>query len=104
MRRNILTYGKNKKKKVLKSSEQTATDTFWCFPRLSPVLRSSIATVFFLEMLGYVFFDFHICDGRHKRVFRSRGEVISGNNFGENIFIKALFIWGKVVPGRRVTR
>lgn len=54
-------------------------------------------------MLGYVFFDFHIRDERHKRVFRSRGEVISGNNFGENIFIKASFIWGKVVPGRRVT-
>lgn len=56
-----------------------------------------------MEMLGYVFFDFHVCDYRHKRVFMSRGEVISGNNFGENIFIKAWFIRGKAVPGRRVT-
>ena len=93
-----------RKRKELKSSEQRATATFWCFPQLSLVLRSSIARVFFfLEMLRYVFFDFPICDDRHKRVFRSRGEVISGNNFGENIFIKASFIWGKVVPGRRVT-
>ena len=52
MRRNILTYDKNKKKKVLKSSEQRATDTFWCFPRLSPVLRSSIARGFFWKCLG----------------------------------------------------
>lgn len=98
-----MTYDKNKKKKEHKSSEQRATATFWCFPQHSLVLRSSIARVFFLEMLGYVLFDFHICDDRHKRVFRSRGEVLSGNNFGENIFIKAWFIWGKVVPGRRVT-
>lgn len=98
-----MTYDKDKKKKELKSWEQRATATFWCFHQLSPVLRSSIARVSFLEMLGYVFFDFHIRDDRHKRVFKSRGEVISGNNFGENIFIKASFIRGKVVPGRRVT-
>lgn len=67
----------------------------------SPQLYSK--SPFFLEMLGYVFFDFHICDDQHKRVFRSHGEVIAGNNFGENIFITASFIWGKVVPGRRVT-
>lgn len=71
--------------------------TFTCSPQLYS------KSLFFLEMLGYVFFDFHICDDQHKRVFRSHGEVIAGNNFGENIFITASFIWGKVVPGRRVT-
>ena len=36
-----------RKRKELKSSEQRATATFWCFPQLSLVLRSSIARVFF---------------------------------------------------------
>lgn len=48
-----MTYDKNQKKKELKSAEQRATATFWCFPQLSPVLCSSIARVlFFWKCLG----------------------------------------------------
>ena len=98
-----MTYDKNEKKKELKSSEQRATATFWCFPQLSLVLCSSIARVFFfwkcLGMCSLILISATIATSE------SLGLVVksSGNNFGENIFIKASFIWGKVVPGRRAT-